>query len=281
MNLDWTWIDWAIVAVIFLSTIISLVRGFTREVLSLLTWIIAIWLAIKFTIPTAEFLAKEIPSITSNELRVVIAFVGLFIATLIVGSLLGYIISRLVNGTGLTGTDRLLGSIFGIARGVLVAVLLIIVAGFTPLIAQDEWKKSRLIPTFEPLAEWLLSYIPQEGTVAWLQKRAQQNATAQEKPKGQQPASQQAAPQTTTPPAAPQEVKPPPQTTTQPSTPQEAATPQTTTQPSTSQEVTTPQTTTTQQSAPQETAPQQPATQQPVAQIENNPFPNKPVLEAR
>jgi membrane protein required for colicin V production len=163
--MGWTWIDWSLSGIIALSTVISLIRGFTREVLSLITWILAIWVAIKFTVPAAEFLKEDI---TSPELRLIAAFAGLFIATLIAGSLVNYIISRLVTTTGLSGTDRLLGSIFGIARGLIVGVLLIVAAGFTPIVNQPAWKETKLIATFQPLTEWLLSFVPQEGTVAWL-----------------------------------------------------------------------------------------------------------------
>lgn len=163
--MGWTWIDWSLAGIIALSTIISLVRGFTREVLSLITWAVAIWVAIKFTVPAAEFLKEDI---TSPELRLVTAFVGLFITTLIAGSLVNYIISRLVITTGLSGTDRLLGSLFGITRGVLIGVLLIIAAGFTPIIHQPAWKNTQLIPIFTPLTQWLLSYIPKDGTMAWI-----------------------------------------------------------------------------------------------------------------
>src|SRR5271154_4985966 len=99
--MDWTWLDWLFVGIICLSTVISLIRGFTREVLSLITWIIAFWVAIKFTSPVADFFKENIDSV---ELRLLLVFAGLFIVTLIAGSLLNYIISRLVVSTGLSGT---------------------------------------------------------------------------------------------------------------------------------------------------------------------------------
>jgi membrane protein required for colicin V production len=160
-----TWIDWFLIGIIALSTIISLIRGFTREIFSLLTWLIAILVAIHFTPALSLWLAEHIGS---NELRVMAAFGGLFVATIILGSLVNYAVGQLISGSGLSGTDRLLGSIFGVLRGVFISVLLVIGAGLTPLISQPVWGQAKLIPALQPFTDWILSFVPQEATMAWL-----------------------------------------------------------------------------------------------------------------
>lgn len=175
--MDVTWIDWFLIAVITLSTVISLIRGFTREIFSLLTWLIAILVAVHFTPALSIWLADHIGS---NEIRIMAAFAGLFIATIILGSLINYAVGQLINGSGLSGTDRLLGSIFGVLRGVFISVILIIAAGLTPLVNQPVWNEAKLIPALQPFTQWTLSFVPQEATLAWV-KALKPNENKEEK----------------------------------------------------------------------------------------------------
>ncbi len=92
--------------------------------------------------------------------RTAIGFIGLFIVVLVVGGLANYLLGRLVESTGLSGTDRLLGGLFGIARGAALVVVAILVAGFTPLPADPWWKESRLINSFMPLVAWSSDFLP-------------------------------------------------------------------------------------------------------------------------
>ena len=153
--------DAIILAIIGLSALISLFRGFVREALSLVSWLLAFWIAFKFCHPVAELLEKYIHSPT---LRLMAAFAALFFIVLILCSIVNFLISKLVDKTGLSGTDRLLGVVFGLARGVLLVAALLLVARLTPMTQEIWWQQSLLINQFEPLEAWLQGFIPQSMT---------------------------------------------------------------------------------------------------------------------
>lgn len=151
------WIDYTIIAIIALSVLISVMRGFVREVISLVIWIAAIAVSFIFYRYIAQLMVNIIHS---DEVRLVISFVGLFIVTLVLGMLINYLIGQLLANTGLSGTDRVLGVIFGVARGVLVVVLLMMLVGLTPFSKESTWQESVLVPHFKPLEKWLSSFLP-------------------------------------------------------------------------------------------------------------------------
>ncbi len=145
------WADWVILAVIVVSSLISLKRGFVKEALSLATWIAAFVVARLFTDNMSALLAGYIDTPSA---RVVAAFVLLFVATLFAGALINNLIGLLVRATGLSGTDRVLGMVFGIARGGVLVVVLVALLGLTPVIQDRWWQQSTLIPHFAVMEEW-------------------------------------------------------------------------------------------------------------------------------
>ncbi len=161
------WIDITILVIIGISTLISLTRGFVKEALSLAIWIAAFFIAKFFYLD----LATLFTGINDTMLRNAAAVAVLFIATLIVGSVVNYLIGRLVESTGLTGTDRLLGGIFGALRGILiVAAILFFMDSFTGLSDETWWEESELIPHFGIVIQWFFeflesssSFLPQNG----------------------------------------------------------------------------------------------------------------------
>ena len=153
------WLDIVIIAVILLSAVISLARGFVREAFSLAIWVLAFWLSWSF------FRDLEVPLrqwIGSPTARLGIAFGLLMIATLTLGGLVNYLIIQLVERTGMSGTDRLIGMVFGAARGVLLVAVLVLLAGLTPLPREGWWLESTLAGYFEEMAFWLRDLLPPE-----------------------------------------------------------------------------------------------------------------------
>ena len=146
-----TWVDWAIIAIIAISSLISLKRGFVKEALSLVTWIIAGVVAWMFGGALSQHLTEfiEMPSA-----RVIAGCAILFVATLLVGALVNFLISELVRVTGLSGTDRFLGMVFGGARGALLVVVLTGLLSLAPVQQDPWWQQSSLLPHFLMVADW-------------------------------------------------------------------------------------------------------------------------------
>jgi len=153
------WLDFSIIGIICLSAIISLFRGFIKETFSLLNWVAAFWLSWLFFRDLSQMLVQWI-SLPSARLGV--AFIAILIAVLIVGGIITYIISKLVEETGLTGTDRMLGMFFGIVRGVFIVAIIILLAGLTAFPQDPWWKQSVLIVYFQDISIWLKSLLPDD-----------------------------------------------------------------------------------------------------------------------
>jgi len=152
MTLNWA--DWAIVAVLGFSILISIVRGFVREALSLVIWAAAFLGA---TVFHQEMSVYFVDLVDTPSLRALVAWVVLFFGILMAGSLISFLLGQLVESTGLSGTDRLLGSVFGALRGfIVVMVILIIVPGVLPVSQDAWWQNSLLIPYFLACEDWVM-----------------------------------------------------------------------------------------------------------------------------
>lgn len=151
------WVDYFILGLIGLSLLISLMRGFIKEAISLATWIVAVFVAMKFYDPFANMLT---PWIELPSARTIAAMAGLFLLVLMLGALLGFLAGQLVKKTGLGGTDRLLGTVFGAARGIVLVAIMVLLAGLTALPRDPWWQASQLIPRFERVALWLTDFLP-------------------------------------------------------------------------------------------------------------------------
>lgn len=155
------WIDYAILTVIGISTLVSLIRGFVKEAVSLVIWFTAFFVASSFY----QNLAPMLTNIADAMLRNAASIAILFVTTLILGALVNYIIGQLVAKTGLSGTDRVLGLAFGALRGVLVvSALLFFMDAFTPASTSSWWQESKLIPEFSVVVEWFFEYLKQSSS---------------------------------------------------------------------------------------------------------------------
>ncbi|MDF3055652.1 MAG: colicin production protein [Gammaproteobacteria bacterium] len=169
------WLDYAIVGIIVFSTLVSLVRGFMREALSLAIWVGAFWIAYKCA---GGFAERFLSSVSSSEsIRHLLGFLAIFFLTLVVGAVINYFVGRLVYQTGLSGVDRVIGLGFGFARGVLLVGVLLLCGVLTNMSQNPAWAASQVLPQFQGIVTWLYGILPQK--MGELAEVAQKEATKQ------------------------------------------------------------------------------------------------------
>lgn len=152
-----TWVDYVVLGAAVLSIAWGVWRGVVREIISLAGWVIAFLAANLFAGPASAF----VPSALQNpQLRLGAAFVGVFLIALIVTSLFGVLLSKLVKAVGLGGLDRALGALFGVARAALVIAALALLAGLTNLPRQPAWKQSLSGDALASCARALTPWLP-------------------------------------------------------------------------------------------------------------------------
>lgn len=134
-----TWLDYAALTLLAASTLWGVWRGLVHEVISLGAWVLAFLAANFFAGPLGEELPKALPT---PEVRVLVAFIAVFVATLIVCTVAGALLSRLTKAAGLGDLDRGLGGVFGLMRALLILLAFTLVAGLTALPRQPAWRNS-------------------------------------------------------------------------------------------------------------------------------------------
>ncbi len=150
-------VDIAILAIVAASLSIGLVRGFIREILSLFSWLGALWIAYTNANAGASYLENYI---TQLPFRVIVAFAGIFVISLIIFSIVSHLLYRLLAVAGISGIDRSLGLLFGLLRGVVIVALLIVVAAFMDFTSQPWWQESLLVDYFIPVIELIRIILP-------------------------------------------------------------------------------------------------------------------------
>jgi len=152
------WADIVLLGIIGISAAVGFWRGFAVEVLSLAAWVLAFWAAFAYGASVSTLFGD---GFATPAARLLLGYALLFIAALLVGSLTTWLVGRLVKGSGLSVTDRLLGGGFGLLRGVVLCCILVLLLGFTPFPQDPWWQQSRLLPGLSPGAEWLRSWLPE------------------------------------------------------------------------------------------------------------------------
>lgn len=153
------WVDIAILAVILLFALVGLARGLVRTVMVLGVWLSALGLGYLYYKPVAASLTAQI---AQPNVRLAAAFVGLVLLVLIAGSILGAILTALIDRTRLTVVDRLLGLFFGAALGGVAVAMAVYLISLTPLSDESWWRESQAIAESQVAANWLIGLVPPE-----------------------------------------------------------------------------------------------------------------------
>ncbi len=153
-------VDWGFLAVLLVSVLFGAWRGMIYEVLSLLSWAIAFVLASWFA---ADFGAYLPLGKASEAVRDVAGFGCVFVLTLIVSALLIAMLRRLVNTVGLRPVDRALGAIFGLVRGLVLLMFLVLVASKTPLQRSADWQASAGVKVITSWVKVMVPMLPSEA----------------------------------------------------------------------------------------------------------------------
>jgi membrane protein required for colicin V production len=154
-----TGFDIAVLAVVVLSTLFAFVRGVVRELIAIATWIVGFVAAVRYSDPAGElFAGLEV----TPAARHVIAFALILVVVLIAGALIAWMLKGAVHAVGLGFIDRFLGGLFGLARGGLLVLVFVLIAGLTALPKHDWWQNSAFGPPLAAAALALKSYLPQE-----------------------------------------------------------------------------------------------------------------------
>jgi membrane protein required for colicin V production len=140
------------------SVLFALWRGAVREVLSLASWVVAFFSAKFFAPGVAGWFA---PLSNYDNVRLGGAWVAVFLVTLIGVSVVAMLLSATLKSIGLGLADRLLGAFFGLARGLLIVTLLVLVGGLTSVPKTEAWQKAMLRPTVESLGVFARSFLPE------------------------------------------------------------------------------------------------------------------------
>lgn len=149
--------DYLVLFVLVSSVIISTLRGLVKEILSLAGWVVAFVVANAYCAKLAPLLPALIPGAT---VRLIVAFIAMFLGVRVLMGLLSLAIGAVINATGLTLADRGLGGLFGLARGIVIVLAGVILCGMTSIPQQDFWRGALLSPVAEAGARTIKPFLP-------------------------------------------------------------------------------------------------------------------------
>ena len=150
-------VDYILAAAVLLSVLFGVVRGFLRESIALLGWLVGLWLAWRHAGVVEPYLGG---ALAGTELQQWVARSLVLLAVVVVAWILGALLSYLVQRSGLTlGVDRLLGGLFGLVRGAVIVGFAVMLGQAAELGAEPWWRESKLMPVGEELATVLRGYV--------------------------------------------------------------------------------------------------------------------------
>jgi len=150
-------IDWMLLAVLCLSFLLGLWRGIVQEVLSLAGWVAAFYVSQIYAPMAAAWLPMEG---SSQMLRYAAGFVVVFVAVLVATVLVSFVVKKLISAVGLGPLDRLLGSLFGLMRGVVILLAVTVLVGMTPMRETEAWKQAQGARWLQQLLHVLKPVLP-------------------------------------------------------------------------------------------------------------------------
>jgi membrane protein required for colicin V production len=151
--------DYLVLLVLACSIIISLLRGLVKEILSLLAWIMSFVIANAYGQTLAQMLPNVIPG---SATRLIVAFVALFIGVRLLMALVSLALESVIKATGLSLADRGLGGLFGLARGLVIVLAVVLLCGLTTIPKQPFWRDAWLSPLAESAARTIKPLLPGE-----------------------------------------------------------------------------------------------------------------------
>ena len=158
-------IDYTIIGIVLLSAVLGLFRGLLREVLSLLTLLIALWVAWRFADVLFPYLGSG--ALSRQPLQLWAARGLMFLGVMLIGTVITAAIAQIVHTSMFSGLDRFLGFVFGALRGMLIVGVAVMLAQRSGLDGQAWWGKSKLIPYGQSVASfvgaWVGEHLPRSG----------------------------------------------------------------------------------------------------------------------
>jgi membrane protein required for colicin V production len=152
-----TLFDYFVIAIVGVSMLLGLMRGAIKEVFSLASWILAFIVAKAYSVELSRWLETVV---SNSSLRLLTAFIILFVATLIILGVISFFLTTLIKKIGLGSVDRVLGTAIGLVRGVVIMLVLVILGGLTALPQQNDWRNALTSGWFEMMARSVKPWLP-------------------------------------------------------------------------------------------------------------------------
>lgn len=151
--------DYAVLTIIGLSILLSVMRGLAQEALALAAWVLSFWLASRYAGDGMNWMPDGLPN---DSMRYVAAFLAIFCAVWLASAIVRVTMNQFLKASGLKPLDRFLGAVFGLSRGVLLVLMLVLIAGMTRFPQSQDWRNAMFSPLCEEIALQAKPWLPAE-----------------------------------------------------------------------------------------------------------------------